>query len=351
VANPYADAKDYQLWRRAVSSVEPHLFNPVICPRVQIRRHARIATAGSCFAQNISRELQRIGFNYFIADRPADLDDAEAKRHNFGVYSARYGNIYTARQLLQLFQEAVEHRHRADKAWQRPDGRYVDPFRPLIEPDGYPTADAVVEARTEHLKDVRKVFLEADFFIFTLGLTECWESKSDGSVYPLAPGVSAGSFDPQFHAFRNLTVGEVEEDLTSFLRSLKAVNPSIRVLLSVSPVPMIATYEDRNVLVSNVYSKSVLRVAAGQAPRQFDWVDYYPAYELVVGSQAGGLYYQDDYREVNSAGVAHAMRCFVDNYVVGDEGRSFATQQNVGALESNRDELMCDEREIEALRR
>ena len=40
------------------------------------------------------------------------------------------------------------------------------------------------------------MFEQSEIFIFTLGLTEAWRSKKDGAVFPLAPGVSAGSFDP-----------------------------------------------------------------------------------------------------------------------------------------------------------
>ncbi|KAK0329975.1 hypothetical protein LTR94_034641, partial [Friedmanniomyces endolithicus] len=56
----------------------------------------KVATMGSCFAQHISRRLQASGFNYFVPEAaPASLSAAEAKAANYGVFSARYGNIYT----------------------------------------------------------------------------------------------------------------------------------------------------------------------------------------------------------------------------------------------------------------
>ena len=61
----------------------------------------------------------------------------------------------------------------------------------------------------------------------------------------------------------------------SLVPDLKRLNPGVRVLLTVSPVPLIATYEPRHVLVSTTYSKSVLRVAAEQVMRRHDWVDFY----------------------------------------------------------------------------
>ena len=104
------------------------------------------------------------------------------------------------------------------------------------------------------------------------------------------------------------------DELCALMRS---VNPRLRVLLTVSPVPLIATYEDRHVLVSTTLSKAVLRVAADAAQRRFDFVDYFPSFELIAASSAGGQYLEPDLREVRDVGVAHVMRCFSRHYVEG----------------------------------
>jgi hypothetical protein len=350
MTNPYTGIKDYQLWRRSVARIETHLFDPVENPRFKIDSTLRIATAGSCFAQHISRRMQQIGFHYLIAEAGEELEMKERVRRNFGVFSARYGNLYTARQLLQLFEEVFEGRASAETAWLRKDGRFADPLRPLIEPDGFSTEQDVNDARRTHLAAVKSVFLGSDIFVFTLGLTEAWRSKADGSVFPLAPGVSAGSYDPGKYEFINFNVAEVSNDMTIFLRKLKKVNPRVKVLLTVSPVPLVATYEDRNVLVSTTYSKSVLRVAAEEILALFGWVDYFPSYEIITGSNAGGLYYEDDYREVNSIGVAHAMRCFVKNYVSRPAETETKTASLMPVPDAPQRNVICDEREIEMMR-
>lgn len=346
MSNPYKGLPDYQFWRRGVSGVEHHLLDPIVEPRFRIARGERVATAGSCFAQHISKRLSKTGFNYFVTEEGADLSEAERVKRNFGVFSARYGNLYTTAQLLQLFQEAFDLRRSPEElALQRPDGRFIDAFRQQVEPDGHATVEEVAHARREHLTAVRRMFLECDVFVFTLGLTEAWRSVTDQSVYPIAPGVVGGAFDPQRHAFINFDLVAVEADLETFLVELKRVNPGVRVLLTVSPVPLIATYENRHVLVSTTYSKSVLRVAAEQAMRRHDWIDYFPSYEIITGSSAGGLYYENDYREVNNLGVAHAMRCFLRNYTEG------GVRQDAGAAEvaANRTtDIVCDEEAIAA---
>jgi hypothetical protein len=351
MSNPYHGLDNYHFWRRSVSSVERHLLDPVIKPRFQIERAAKVATAGSCFAQHISRRLREINFNYFIPEAGEHLPEGDRMRNNYGVFSARFGNIYTTAQLLQLFLEAFGERQPEDKAWRRPDGRYVDPFRQQVEPNGFDSIDAVAEDRQAHLSAVRTMFLESDVFIFTLGLTEAWRSKVDGSVFPLAPGVAAHEYLSLTHEFVNFGVTQAFTDLDRFMGKLKAVNPNVRVLLTVSPVPLIATFEDRHVLTSTTYSKSVLRVVAEEIIQKYDWADYFPSYEIITGSYAGGAYYEDDFREVNKFGVAHAMRCFLNNYVNGQTpNRVDNGPLNAAINIMPPTNIVCDEEMIEAMR-
>ena len=314
MSNPYSGLADHRFWRRSVSNVAAHCFDPVVATRFRVSRQARVATAGSCFAQHVSRQLAGAGFNYFVAERGEALQPAEREARQYGLFSARYGNIYTSRQLLQLAAEAIKQRQPEEAAWQATDGGYVDPYRPSVEPGGFNSIEALIADRALHLTAVRAVLEQSDVFVFTLGLTECWRSRRDGSVYPLAPGVAGGAFDPARHEFVNLGVDDVVADMDEFLALLKFMNPSVRVVLTVSPVPLIATYEDRNVAVSTAVSKAVLRVAADILQRSHDWVDYFPSYEIITGSQAGGLYFEEDRRIVNEAGVAHAMRVFLRHY-------------------------------------
>lgn len=349
MTNPYANARPYQMWRRSVSRVEPHRLDPVVNPKFRISRDTRVGTAGSCFAQHIARKIGEIGFNYFVPEDGAALSPELRKHRNFGMFSARYGNVYTVEQLRQLVEEVFDARSPTEVSWQRPDGRHVDPYRPQIEPDGFSDPDRVVAERKVHLKSVERVFRESELFIFTLGLTEAWRSKIDGSVFPIAPGVVAGSFDPQQHEFHNFNVNEVVASLFWSLNRLSQVNPTVRVLLTVSPVPLIATFEDRHVLVSTTYSKSVLRVAAQAAADQFAFVDYFPSYEIITGSATGGLYYESDQREVNRLGVSHAMRCFVGNYVDGMAKTEITIEREAHAANVARvREIVCDEEAIAA---
>lgn len=359
--NPYADLPDHQFWARAVASVEPFCVDPVVKAGFSISREDRVATAGSCFAQHISRSLNEAGFNYFVAEKPPrGVAPDVVKAANYGVFSCRYGNVYTVRQLLQLFEEAFGRRAPREKAWLRKDGRFIDPYRPRIAPDGHSSEDGVIEARRIHLDAVRAMFENLDVFVFTLGLTEGWRSRIDGSVFPLAPGVAGGSYDPEQHEFVNFSVYDVQRDLSEFVRRLRQVNRNSRVVLTVSPVPLIATFEPRHVLVSTAYSKSVLRVAVEMVARELELVDYFPSYEIITGHFNLGRYFADDLREVNSAGVGHAMRIFLRHYAPSEapdaspDNGTLAAARPPTLSQRTADagaDIVCDEEEIDFLRR
>jgi hypothetical protein len=153
------------------------------------------------------------------------------------------------------------------------------------------------------------MFEGCDVLIFTLGLTEAWRSTRDGAVFPLAPGVAGGEPGPDY-GFHNFSAQEVTADLSAFLGRLRQVNPGVRVVLTVSPVPLIATYEEAHVLAATTYSKAALRVAAEETARADPNVFYFPSYEIITGPQARGRYFADDLRSITPEGVARVMGVF-----------------------------------------
>jgi hypothetical protein len=318
VANPYAAQPDYAFWRRSVANLDADSVDPVVGAPFAIARTDKIATTGSCFAQHISNTLVREGFEYFVTERGPLSPSADDE--GFGVFPARFGNIYSTRQFLQLFERAYGLFEPKDKAWIRKDGAFIDPFRPRIQSRGYPTLQALEEDRAAHLGAVRAMFEQCDVMIFTLGLTETWVSEIDGAAFPIAPGVEGEVDDPQAYGFRNLSVAEMVDDLLTLVGHVRAMNPAMRLILTVSPVPLIATYEPRHVLVSTTYSKSALRVTAEMAAAGASDIAYFPSYEIITGAYAKSRYFAEDLREVTPEGVAKVMSLFKQHYLEGPGG-------------------------------
>ncbi len=344
--NPYRGLPPTNFWRRSVSTLSKHEFDPVVDKRFVIDRTDKVVTAGSCFAQHMAKALVRAGFNYLVTEKGEHLPEEERIRQQYGVFSARYGNVYTVRQLADLMAEAFDGRIPRERTWKRADGRFVDPYRPRISPDGFESEEALLESREAMLEAVREMVVKGDVFVFTLGLTEGWRSRLDGSVFPLAPGVAGGSYDPARHEFVNFTVTEVIRDLEETLLKIRSINHRIRVLLTVSPVPLIATHERRHVAVATTYSKSVLRVAAEEIYRKHPWVDYFPSYEIITANITRGDYYENDLREVSAIGVSHVMRVFLSHYT--DRGKDTDGDGSfIPLARPTDDEIVCDEKTID----
>lgn len=313
--HPYENLPEYAYWRRAVANVDPTSMNTVVTAQFRISAEDRVATAGSCFSLHLSRYLRDCGLNHFVSESAHPMVSRQlAEEYGYGLFTARYGNIYTSRQLLQLFDRAYGEFSPREDVWQGADGALIDPFRPQIQPGGFVAQTEYQADRRRHFRAVRRAFEGLDVLFFTLGLTECWASRDDGATYPLCPGVAGGEFNSSRHRFVNLTVDDVSSDLKAFVVRLRQVNPRARIILSVSPVPMIATAEDRHILTSNTYSKSVLRVAAETVARSCRDVAYFPSYEIVTGSFSRGSYYGEDCRSVRQEGIDHVMRLFLQHY-------------------------------------
>ncbi len=349
-AHPYKSLEDKAFWRRSVASVSPGEVDPVGEFKLRIGPDTRVATAGSCFAQHIARYLAKSGYNYYVAEpgHPI-LPESSRTRNNYGLFSARYGNIYTSRQLWQLFQRAYGEFEPRERAWRESDDVFVDPFRPTTQPGGYISIDELEADRRQHLAAVRTMFETLDVFVFTLGLTECWVSKADGAAFPLCPGTDGGTFDSERYAFYNETVDEVVDHLTQFTEALARVNPTAQIILTVSPVPLAATAEPgAHVLSATTYSKSVLRVAAEMMRRRFAHVHYFPSYEIITGAFNRGAYYAADLRNVLETGVSHVMGLFMAHVTDGAKPvHKRVRQQDAAndrqALAQNLVEVECDE--------
>lgn len=357
MTHPYRNLPAYTRWSRAVADVAYPDLNPVVSFPFKVGPADKVATAGSCFAQHIARRLKASGYNYFVAEPGHALaSETLAEQFNYRIFSARYANLYTTRQLVQLIERAYGERETVDGHWLLESGRFVDSLRPTVEPGGFSTLSELETDRRQHLASVRRMFEELDVFVFTLGLTEAWIDTVDGTVFPVCPGVAGGEFDPARHVFHNFRASEVTEDLRIAIERITAVNPNARFILTVSPVPLVATAEDRHVLVSTTYSKSVLRVACDEIAHAFpDRVGYFPSYEIIMGTYNRGRYFGTDLRSVTEEGVSHVMRVFMETVSTGGTDSPPPVADDVAPLNLSRLEeiqrVVCEEELLELARK
>ena len=339
----YADLPDESFWRRCLATPDFRI-EEIYRPSVRIDREEAVATAGSCFAQKIGRELRLSSARFLDMEPvPHGMGEATAATLGFGLFSARYGNIYSTAQLAQLAEDALTGHLRDEAFWQK-DGRWFDGLRPRLEPGGFATAELAREARRAHLAQVRRMFEEAGVFIFTLGLTERWEDVRSGTVFPICPAAVDAAFGDPAHRFHNARVGEVVEEMTRMLALVRAVNPGLRVILTVSPVPLMATATGGHVLGATGRSKAVLRAAVDEVVATLPDCDYFPSYEIATQNPLMRDAFGADQREVRPEVVDLIMRVFF----AGQTGLVRLARDGVGPDAAEAE--ICDEILLDAAR-
>ena len=347
-SNPYHKLSSPSFWKTGVAQENPFKINNIYTKKFEISSTDKLATAGSCFAQHISRYLRINGYSVLdVEPAPPGLPEALHSTFGFSMYSARYGNIYTVRQLLQLIQEVANIREPKAYIWTKYN-RFYDGLRPAIEPNGLRSQEEVLKHRLHHISCVNDVFKQFDVFIFTLGLTESWLHIDSGTIFPLAPGVLVGDYDPTCHDFYNASFAEIIDDFLEFesiLTSLRNSKP-YKIILTVSPVPLTATASGKHILVSNTYSKSVLRTVAGYLSDHYSHIDYFPSYELVTNPRLHSSSYGHNLRSVREESVAYVMKHFFEQHppIANQNTNAYVDQQRKDSLS----DLQCEEALLDA---
>ena len=128
---------------------------------------------------------------------------------------------------------------------------------------------------------------------------------------------------------RTLTVDEFKRCLASALGALSELNKDIKLVLTLSPVPLARTFEFASAIVADAVSKSVLRAAIHELIGMFpDKIFYFPSYEMIawLGRYRGDAFGGEgsDPRHVSPYYIDAVLNSFVRNYQIADVSPSFA---------------------------
>lgn len=310
MSHPYESLPEDSFWRTAVAERDALEIVGLWKPKVQVKRRTRIVTAGSCFAQHFSKALVARRYRWLdFEPGPAGLTAEQRRDYHYGTFSFRTGNIYTPRMLLQWLTWALTDAQPPGEVWEK-DGRFYDPFRPGVEPGGFVSVDEMLRSRADTLVAIAEAIRGTQVFVFTMGLTEAWQDRSSNVEYAVCPGTVAGRFDSEAHVFVNHGFAALMGDMTAALRLMYRANRSLKVLLTVSPVPLTATASGQHVLTATSHSKSLLRAVAAEIVATQARVDYFPSYEIITHPAYRGRFFAPNLRSVLPEGVDHVMAQF-----------------------------------------
>ena len=209
--------------------------------------------------------------------------------------------------------------------------RFVDDkFRATVNPYGvmYNPASIMhtVKRWTEELvaaqseasdsgSDVRQAISEApQTAVFTLGTNHVYILNETGEIVD-----NCRKRPQRLFTERELSVDECADYLREAVTMLRQINPSVRIIITVSPIRY-AKYGFHG----SQLSKATLLLAADKLTKEMDNVVYFPAYEIVNDELRDYRFYREDMLHPTDQAVEYIWQRF---------GETFFSKQTVKFLE------------------
>ncbi len=280
--------------------------NPLIKPG------AKVFAMGSCFAVEIRDALRGKGFN--VLPRYFDLSFDPARQSPGKLPRRDNINHYDTFTIRQEFEMAFGGRGaQTGDFWEvtsatvkssvdlNTNKLFQDPHRKRIFASSMEDL-AALSANMDAC--IREGIKNADVYIITLGLIEVWRNRRTGKYLCMAPG-RGQTDDAEF------ILSDFQDNMDNMRRVCGLIRdhaPGRKIILTVSPVPLARTFTDKDVVIANMESKSLLRAVSGQLQREFDNVIYWPSYEIAAREDI----YEEDGRHVRRESVDKIVNAFID---------------------------------------
>jgi hypothetical protein len=273
----------------------------------KIEKTSKIFTIGSCFARNIERYLMGSGFEVLSNEFSQYIDGDASIQNKYNSASIRQ-DLEIALSKPSLMENII------NSFFEKENSYHSLHFG----------GSGQIKIRTyEELKSLTKQYYETikkivfcDLVIITLGLVEVWYDKQAKCFLNIAPPKTLVAQYPKRYELCVQSYFDILNDLEIIYKLLEKYLPaSSKILITVSPVPLQATFRKQDVLQANMYSKSVQRSVIDEFLVGKNRVNYFPSYEIVNLADHHYAWISSDYRHVHADMVAHIMSNFLNKYV------------------------------------
>lgn len=199
-------------------------------------------------------------------------------------------------------------------SWEH-HGRFSNPDRNVV----------LQNIETAH-REAAKFLKNANCLVLTLGTAEVFTLRETRQVVANNHKAPADWFEQ-----RRLTVAETVAALENALVQLHADKPDRNVVLTVSPVRHL-----RNGLVENQRSKAVLVLACTELCERFDFVHYFPAYELLLDDLRDYRFFDTDMVHPTEVAVDYIWDYFAETYFSTETQQLLAQVAKIRAAANHR---------------
>lgn len=250
-------------------------------PEFKIGYDTRMMMLGSCFVENIGEKL-----DYFKFD--VDINPCGIVYNPVSVANTLQilmeGKRFTTNDLLQNGDRWVSFSHHGSFSDR-------DPLRCL-------------QKMNERLELSSAHFAQTDVLVITWGTAWVYRYRQSGQLVSNCHKFPSASFD----RFR-LGIADIVNLYSDLLPRLKESNPPLKVLFTVSPI---RHWKDG--AHGNQLSKAVLLLAIDELMQRFDFVSYFPSYEIVMDELRDYRFYAEDMLHISPQGVNYIWEKFKGQY-------------------------------------
>jgi hypothetical protein len=247
-----------------IANYMPHSFRTIVKPAkpsFTITHQDRIMTIGSCFSENIGRYFERYKFHVNI--------------NPFGQQYNPYSITNAINRLLSpvpytdadlIYQDELYHSYDHHGSFSRA------------------SKEEVLEHINANLKTTAASLRDTTVLMLTSGTSHYFRLKENGKVVSNCHKLPGTHFD-----FELMKPEEIASELEKCFTALWSINPSMKIILTVSPVRYFAFGH-----FENSVSKAHLFTAINTLKEMYPQVYYFPAYELVMDDLRDYRFYADD---------------------------------------------------------
>jgi lysophospholipase L1-like esterase len=253
----------------------------ITCPSAHpIGLKDRILTTGSCFADQFGRWLQNNKFDILV-----------------NPFGTNYNPISIHKCLLESLSAGLDDRLFAEHQgiWHHFD--YHSQWSSARKEDLKASIQKIQQQVNQYLK-------KTDVLIITYGTAWVYHHKTQNIIVSNCHKVPAIEFEK-----RLLTVEEITESFRHLYAMIKSLRPDIRIIITVSPVRHI-----KDTLVLNSVSKATLRLACHTLSDQYEDVEYFPSYEIMMDDLRDYRFYDRDKIHPNEEAIDYISQKFSDQY-------------------------------------
>jgi tetratricopeptide (TPR) repeat protein len=169
-------------------------------------------------------------------------------------------------------------------------------------------------------EDTLQIIRNSDVFILTLGVAPAFFDKTTGDFVLPRPSALNSRVLAEKYLFRTTSVKENVDNVLYLIEFIRKSSPDMKIVVTVSPVPLLASFEYESAVQADCLSKSTMRLVAHEVVNNSNLSNilYWPSFEVFrwAGSNASDYYAADDGAawHVSEEKVAGTIRAFVEMF-------------------------------------